>query len=450
MKNVVKNTLSIFLALIFAVSCLSLSSCNSKKDSNNDKTNDPVKDEQLDPYKDNTLPVLEVSTENGKIISKVVSQKCSVNAKNVEENAFSDAAAKMKGFGDAVWRMTKKTYLLTFDEKINLLGVGSGAANDWVLAANHADASMMRNYIAYTAAKNILTKIPYVTGSAFVNLYINGEYEGVYQVLERVQFDENRLNYEFEPGVNDTNYIIKLDSEADIQIDSVENTNVFVISSKEYYIANSGVTPTQCSYVSNYFNTMMTAITNGNQKEIEKYVDIDSLVDMYILHEYFKNTDVGNANFYMVKEKGGKVVFVAPWDFFRSAGNDDCLEDVSASNLCAGNGVTKHDGANPITYRLMRRKWFVDKAVARFNEVKDKLAELPATIDAFYEANKSDLEANFVKWDVFGVKTDKQPEDLLKLKTYKEHVDQLKKFITDRHSWMDRYFNSTGVYSQTK
>lgn len=446
MKKITKKLLGVLLASLFILSCFTLTSCKDGK-----KNDDTVKDEQIDPYKDYTFPVLEVSTENGKIISKAVSQSCKVNAENTsDELRFSDANAKIKGFGDAVWRMTKKTYLLSFEEEINLLGVGTGAAADWVLAANHADVTMIRNYLAYTAAKNVLTRIPYVTGSEFIQLYINGEYEGVYQVLERVQFDENRLNYTFEAGVNDTNYLVKLDAEADIQIDSVEGTNCFSISSKKFYIDNEGVTPGQCSYVSNYYNSMMSAITNGLQTQVERYVDIDSLVDVYILHEYFKNTDVGGSGFYTVKEKGGKVVFTAPWDFFRSAGNDDSLEDTGAANLCAGNGVTKHEGANPITYRLMRRKWFVDKVVARWNEVKDALAQTTVTLEDFYSAHKSDLEANFVRWDVIGDKTDKQPEKILKLETYEEHVNYLNTWLKERHLWMDKYMNSISVYSQIK
>lgn len=446
MKNITKKLLCILLASSFAASCFLLTSCKDKKKDEN-KPDDTIVQEQEDPYKDYSLPVLEVSTENGKIISKVVSQNCSVNAKNTDEStAFDGAGAKMKGFGDAVWRMTKKTYLLTFDEKINLLGVGTGAANDWVLSANHADPGLLRNYLAYNAAKTVLTNIPYVTGSMFVQLYINGEYEGVYQVVERVQFDENRLNYTFEAGVNDTNYLVMLDFEADTQIDSVSGENCFAISSKKYYIANEGVTTKQCTYVSNYYNSMITAVNNGTQSQVEQYLDIDSLVDTYILHELFKNGDVGNSRFYMVKEKGGKIVFTAPFDFYRSAGNEEGLQD----GLCAGNGVTKHDGANPIMYRLMRRRWFVDKVIARWNEVKDELKNTATVLDEFYGAHKSDLEANFEKWDVMGEKTDKQPEEILELKTHKEQVEYLGKWFDERHSWMDRYFNSSAVYSQLK
>ena len=450
MKKITKKLLCVLMASLFVVSCFAMSSCkNGKKDE--DKNKNEENTAQDNRYKDYTLPVLEVSTENGKIISKVVSQKCSVNAKNTDEDkAFDGAKAKMKGFGDAVWRMTKKTYLLSFDKEVNLLGVGSGKASDWVLAANHADFTMLRNYLAYNAAKTVLTNIPYVTGSAFVQLYINGEYEGVYQVLERVEFDENRLNYTFEEGVNDTNYLVLLDFEADIQIDSVEGTNCFAISSQKFYIANEGVNAQQCSYVNSYYSEMITAVNGGNQAQIEKYLDIDSVIDTYILHEYFKNTDVGRSGFYMVKEKGGKIVFTAPWDFYRSADNDDSLAEIGTSNLCAGNGVTKHDGSNPIMYRLMRRTWFIKKVVERWNEVKDDLAKTTSVLDSIYEAHGKDFEANFEKWDVIGNKTDKQPVAIIKLKTYKANVEYLKKWLEGRHSWVDRYFNSNGVYSQAK
>lgn len=449
MKEITKILTCVALAILMLCPCFLMGSC--KNDENDKKKPDEPFGEQIDIYKDYTLPVLEISTVGGNVVSKIIEQGCSASVKNAEDElSITNMAAKIKGFGDAVWLMEKKSYLLSFDQKINLLGAGSGEASDWVLMANHGDYTMLRNHLAYTVAKNILTNIGYVSGSAFAQLYINGEYLGMYQVLERVQFDENRLNYTFEQDVDDTSYLVKIDSAATTQIDAAEGTNYFTISSKTFYIENQGVSEKQCTYLSSYYSEMMTAVNNGVQASVEKYIDVDSLVDIYILHEFFKNADVGNSGFYMVKEKGGKIVFTAPWDFYGCAGNDESLTDTTASNLCAGNGTNKHDGANPITYRMMRRNWFIDKVVARWEQVKADLLACAGELDAFYNAHKSDIEANYEKWDVWGVKTHKQPVTILKLKSYEENLDQLRSFIEKRYTWMEKTINTKQIYSQSK
>ena len=453
MKNIFIKTLSILLAALFAFGTLSLYSCNSTKDKNKkDPDNgEQAEEQENEAYKDYAMSVLEISTENGSVKSKVVAQKCSVSTAHTEdENKITDQSAKIKGYGWSTWRMTKKSYLLSFDEKVNLFNIGSGAAKDWVLAANFADFTMQRSHLAYTVAKNVLTNIPYVTGSTFVQLYVNGEYEGVYEVLEMVQFDENRLDYTFEPGVNDTNYLVRLDFEADIQIDSDSTVNYFAISSKKYYIENEGMTAAQLSYVSAAYNSMMTAIGSGNQKDVEALIDIDSAVDMYILHEFFKNSDVGFSGFYTVKEKGGKIVFTAPWDFYRCAGNDESIGDYSSKNLFAGDGVTKTDGSNPIFYRLIRRTWFVDKVVARWNEIKDELANVHSSVNEFDNIYGADIEANFTKWRGIGEKNDNQPEEVVNMKSYVAQVRYLQQWIYDRYAWLDSHINSSAFYSQVK
>ena len=382
----------------------------------------------------------------------MVSQKCSVNALNTsDENVLEDQKGTVKGFGFSVWRLPKKTYVVSFNNAVNLLGVGSAKAKEWVLAANAADFTMLRNHLAYTVAATVLDKIPYVTGSAFAQLYINGEYSGVYQVVERVQFDAARLDYKFEPGVNDTNYLVRLDFEADVQIDSDAATNYFAISNKKYYIENKGMTQSQLSYVSAAYNSMMSAIGTGNQNQVESIVDIDSLVDTYILHEYFKNSDVGYSGLYTVKEKGGKIVFTAPFDFYRSAGNDESIANYSPEALFPGDGVTKYDGSNPIFYRLMRRKWFVDKVIARWNEVKAELSKVPSMIDEFDAQFGADMEENAKAWgDIIGTKNDRQPPEVLELETYDANVKYLKDWFEARYTWLDKFMNSSSVYSQLK
>ena len=66
------------------------------------------------------------------------------------------------------------------------------AAKKWALISNNMDATLMRNAIAYSAAK--MTDLPYTVDFAFIDLYINGSYRGNYMICERVEIGLNRVD----------------------------------------------------------------------------------------------------------------------------------------------------------------------------------------------------------------------------------------------------------------
>ena len=77
-------------------------------------------------------------------------------------------------------------------------------------------------------------------------------------------------------------------------------------------------------------------IIEGDEQTIEGLVDIDSLVDTYILEEYSKNIDVGWSSFFMYKKAGGKLYFGPPWDFDLAFGNDYRLDDGAWEGIYVG------------------------------------------------------------------------------------------------------------------
>ena len=99
----------------------------------------------------------------------------------------------------------------------------------------------------------------------------------------------------------------------------------------------------------------------------------------------------------------------------------------------------------------MRRKWFVDKVIARWNEVKADLAKVPSMIDEFNAEFGADMEENAKAWDdIIGTKNDRQPTEVLELKTYGDNVKYLKEWFEARYTWLDTFINSNNVYSQLK
>lgn len=94
------------------------------------------------------------------------------------------------GHGNDSWAAKKKSYNLKLDSRADLLGMGEN--EDYVLLAGYRKNSMMSFCVT-----NELTKavgFEYAPEYRLVNLYVDGEYVGVYFLTERIEIDENRID----------------------------------------------------------------------------------------------------------------------------------------------------------------------------------------------------------------------------------------------------------------
>ncbi|HQG10747.1 MAG TPA: CotH kinase family protein, partial [Dermatophilaceae bacterium] len=92
------------------------------------------------------------------------------------------SAAEFKGRGNYTWGLPKKPYQIKFNSWTAILGMPKAKA--WVLLANDADGSLMRNKLAFDYALAIGS--PYAPESRWVDLVVNGQYLGNYLVAEKV------------------------------------------------------------------------------------------------------------------------------------------------------------------------------------------------------------------------------------------------------------------------
>ena len=104
---------------------------------------------------------------------------------------FTSTDCTLKGRGNTTWDFfEKKPYQLKLDEKADLLGMGEG--KKWILLANAFDETHMRNKLVYDLARE--NEFCYAPECEYVDLFLNGEYRGLYLLAERVEFGDDRLN----------------------------------------------------------------------------------------------------------------------------------------------------------------------------------------------------------------------------------------------------------------
>lgn len=403
--------------------------------------------------KNDNLPTLHINTaDKAPIVSRdeYLSATVSVSGTLDDETyGFEDRASEVRCRGNFTYTGTeKKSYRLKFEKKINLFGQGKGEAKSWVLLANHCDKSFLRNHLAFTLG-NMLDNISYTTSSSFVQLYINGEYAGVYQVAEQHNINENRIDILEDPDTIDTDYLIERDSYADE--DGVEGKDFFRINRTKYNIKtdfpDSTLAKDKCEFLRDYFQKTHDAIKEGNQTKVARYIDLDSFIDTFILQAMVKNIDVGYSSFFMVKKAGGKIYFTCPWDFDLSLGNDDRLDHGQVEGMYVGEKsdlFQQHEWF----YLLMNEEWFCNKVRARWNEVGNDLFEaMLREIDRFLLAFNDDMSKNFELWKVLNKKINQEPLSLLKLKTYRANVTNLREWVVSRYNYVHNVLTTDEIYN---
>ena len=396
---------------------------------------------------------LDTALENvGKI--DYVNAKMSIS-NTKEEYEFNDLDFLFRGRGNYSWAKEKKGYRIKFNSKQNLFG--NCKSKHWAIIASYTDITLNRNKMSFAMA-NVLDDIYYVTSCVNLEVFINGEYRGVYSLIELPKAEKDKMNIDESYEDIDTGYIIELDAYAinDWQhkpTNAVEGIDYFIIDGIKYPFSVKSPDPDdledeemfrkQVDYISNYFKEMFDAVFNHDLDEFEKYADVNSFVDMYLLDEIIKNTDVGWQSFYFVKEKAGKVYLTAPWDLEFSCGlnrGNQTYSGMYVSEWFDKNLSTKT--ASELFINLMMIPQFKEMAYNRLNEVKDDLIScINATLDdaLLYEDS---YNRNYDKFKLLGTKINVESAEIYKLKTWKEHLEYLRKWVINRINWLSDNMNN--------
>lgn len=347
-------------------------------------------------------------------------------------------AATIRGRGHSTWEWPKKPYKIKLEEKESLLGMT--ASKNWALLSNYADESMLRNIVAFSMA-DYLGSFPYTPKVVPVNLYLNGVYQGIYTLGELIESKESRLAIDERDDSPNTGYILEVGG-ADPLYDQ---------KGLEYFDLPSGcaknvlikypndekLTQEKYDYIYKYMTIVDEAITTLG--DYETYIDVDSFIDWFLLHELTYNLDsCFHRSCYMVKDRGGRLTMGPVWDFDLAFGNmyaDNPRYDDWAT--VGNSNSSSYIGVNWYNY-LMQDPAFRDKARARWNEVREGLMENAITsLETAQKLIEPSSGDNFAVWDTLGIPNGYQPQEMANFKTYNEQVAYIRRFLNKRAEWID-------------
>jgi hypothetical protein len=330
--------------------------------------------------------------------------------------------------------MPKRPYRLRFDENTSLFGMK--AAKNYILLADYLDRSMVRNSLMVYMSKLIDSSM-YTLDYRYVDLYLNQRYRGQYLLIERVEFQKNRLDIQPNLTLDDAGFMVELDFQVYVQNQGNENLEWFKVNDKPYVIKEPNPISTvgyqfrHTRYMSNYFKDMRNALVNRNN--YEAYIDVDNWIDYFLLQEIAKNVDVGWGSVYMVKETGGKLKHMPLWDFDLAFGNADYIPYGPV-----GHWGWANDEKNDFFTLMMK----IPSIRARFKEklIAYETSIMPLVI-AYLNDNEARLtslsQSNFAMWPMN--QCDGWcpiPAPLREMTTINQQFTYLRNFLTQRVSWM--------------
>ena len=358
---------------------------------------------------------------------------------------LTDAAISIRLRGNSTLNSPKKSYRMKFETKQNPLSIGDGAGKSWNLVSSCYDTSLLRHMTAYTLG-DMLNAMPYTPNCRNVEVYLNGQYQGVYLLCEAVNANKNRINIaEAVDEVENQGYLVEMTRYAEEHYFDV-GLQRFEI--KNDLSADTAIAAKQTDYIHSYISQCYDAVTDGSLAAVEAVLDVDSLVDIYIGSEIAKNVDAGWDSFYMFKDAGGKLTFGPMWDFDLALGNF-----IDVKGFDSWKGLNVYDVANinansnPWFCAVVKQAWFRERVVSRWNE---KLAQLQ-TLDEFVTdeaaANARSYDRSCQKWGTLGKKVFSEPDEIAKLTTHTAHATYLADWVENRVDWLNTYFNSADFAS---
>lgn len=332
----------------------------------------------------------------------------------------------------------------------NVSIMGFPEENDFVLYAPYSDKTFMRNVLVYTL---YLQMGHWAPRCRFVEVLLNGDYRGIYVLMEKIKRDEDRVDIDKIEDADITDpeitggYIMRRDKTTGMEpyeywkspVDQVfYEPLTYQYFDPDYYELNEA----QRTYIRGYmeeFDEMMSGPdfddpVNGYRS----WIDVSSFIDMMIINEFSKGLDAYMFSTYFFKQNdadGGKLFAGPPWDYNISLYNVNYGWDNNIPYVHSW----VYDNWSRVYWwaRLMEDEDFEWEVFCRWDELRQGVLS-DEYLEAFIDHNVSYLGAavsrNFTKFPILGIYVWPNYEWP---NTYHEEIENMKNWIEGRLQWID-------------
>lgn len=398
---------------------------------------------QTYPQKSN-LPTVYIETENGQAIT---SKETYINAilRYVDgESIVVYDALGIRGRGNSTWNLAKKPYRIKFDKKQEFLGPDRAKAKSWTLIANYADKSLIRNALA--AKLGSFAGQPFTAAAQFVDLVLNGQYRGTYQISDQIEVREKRVDVveQADPITDESNitggYLLEVDGFADSEpcfFTTAKGIKITVKSPDDEIIDQR-----QVNYIRNYIQAFEDALFSSNFKDPDtgyrKYVDDNTLVGWYVASEMTANPDAFWSTYIYKNQDDPKIYWGPLWDYDIAFNNSQRKGDMT-QRLVLTDGFGA-DLTGVWLRRMWEDPWFVNAVNDKWKSMID--AGLEEELISFIDEKETELKTSQALDNKLWPVNKRVYDEYQLFSTYKATVEFLRKFVHERITYLSSTFDS--------
>ena len=350
--------------------------------------------------------------------------------------------------GNLTAELAKKPFTFSLVRPEELFGMEP--AVKWNLLANATDGAYIRNKIIRDLAYECIDA--YEPQGEFVEVYLNGEYQGLYLLTEAVEVGENRI----EISLKDHWYI-----EMELDFRAREDPTQIVTERGQVFIMHGeGISERDRAQVEARLNDVESAlyaedgISSVSGKSLGELIDLQSFAEAWLVEELSGDHDIGiTSQFaYALKDEDSLWYSGPAWDF------DGIMTNVNTPMYGVPEALTgvvamSRPEDNNNQNRWMSAMWnhpeFQEKVKELYKTVfrgkyleilKEEIGEhvdqigRSATLDAFrWHSKRKDW------W--FTVPSDLEypdAEDYRRFDTLKSHIDVIRDFMSRKIAFLDK------------
>ena len=389
-------------------------------------------------YQVTNLPTVVINTENSADIdSKTEEVKSHIYIISDSGRSILSSSAGVRGRGNKSWEFPKKPYRIKFTEKQAVLDSPT-KAKKWTLINNYGDKTLMRNILAFEVSRRV--GMHYTPFCVPVDLIVNGEYQGCYQLCDQVEVGPGRVDAK-------NGFLIEIDGYSDREkVNFMSKMNIPVTVK---YPDDDAITSEQLSFITDYFNKMESAVFSESFSDevtgYRKYLDIESFLRNFIIGEFCGNTDTfWSLNMYKNDKDG--VLFTGPvWDYDLAFENDYRTYPINELNgyIYATSGSVAGGALRDLVTRIINEDETAHaRLVELWKEVKPSLLSLCDYVDETAEILEESQKLNFRRWPILN---EMVHGNFQATGSYEAEVKTIKDYIRNRLKRMDELLEKKSV-----
>ncbi|MBI9038928.1 MAG: CotH kinase family protein [Bacteroidales bacterium] len=427
-------------------------------------------------FSSSNLPIIIIET-NGQVIPdepKITVEMGIIYNGEGQRNYVSDPFNNYDGLvgiekrGSSSQMFPKKQYAFetrdSFGNNLNVSLLGMPEENDWILYAPYSDKSLMRNVLTFKLTNDMGY---YASRTCFCELVLNGEYMGIYVLMEKIKRDKNRVDIakmdedDLSGDSLTGGYIVKIDKTTGSTSGGWYSTfppypgswqNIYY----QYHYPNADVIQyQQKEYIEDFIyefeSTMDSDEFNDPESGYASIIDVNNFADYIIINELGKSVDSYRYSTFLHKDResiDGRLKMGPIWDFNLAFGNADYFTGFDPEGFM----ITYPDFPNFIKpfwwEKLFTDAKFFQNIVLDWNIFRQDVLHLDSIynyIDCTAEFLNESQERNFERWPILGQYV--WPNYFIGA-TYEEEIQYLKEFITERIEWLDVQFKIQPVITE--